>query len=115
MYDIVCTYVISCVYRIVTYVRDPDQIRGSHFLSFLQYSAALACCLLCAYYTALSVQTANQVGVCSVGPSSIARSGVWSGLLAPLTTATTGNIVASIKATGVRHSGVGRSAEVLRV
>ena len=29
-YDIVCAYSISCVYRIVTYVRDPDQIRGSH-------------------------------------------------------------------------------------
>ena len=50
MYDIVCVYVISCVYRIVTYVRDPDQIRGSHFLSFLHYFGCtcvlLVVCLL---------------------------------------------------------------------
>ena len=84
-YDIVCVYRISCVYRIVTYVRDPDQLRGSHFLSFLQYSVALAVLVLCAYCTSVSVQTASQAGVCSVGLSLIVRSGVWSSLLAPLT------------------------------
>ena len=79
-YDIVCTCRISCVYRIVTYVRDPDQLRGSHFLSFLQYCAALAVLVLCAYYTSVSVQTASQAGVCSVGLPLAVRSGVWSSL-----------------------------------
>ena len=79
-YDIVCLCRISCVYRIVTYVRDPDQLRGSHFLSFLQYCAALAVLVLCAYCTSVSVQTAGQVGVWSVGPSLVVRSGVWSDL-----------------------------------
>ena len=41
--------------------------------------------VLCAYYTSVSVQTANQIGVCSVGLSLVDRSGVWCSLLAPLT------------------------------
>ena len=79
-YDIVCVYRISCAYYIVTYVRDPDQIRGSHSLSFLPYSAALAVLVLCAYCTSVSVQTANRIGVSSVGLSLVVRSGVWSSL-----------------------------------
>ena len=41
--------------------------------------------VLCAYCTSVSVRTAGQVGVWSVGPSLVARSGVWSSLGAPLT------------------------------
>ena len=48
-YDMVCTYRISCVYCIVTYVRDPDRFRGSHYLSFrgtVLHLRARAVCLL---------------------------------------------------------------------
>ena len=43
-YDIACTCMISCVYCIVTYVRDPDRFRGSHYLSFYSTLLQLACC-----------------------------------------------------------------------
>ena len=87
-YDIVSVYRISCVYRIVTYQlvrKRPGSNPRLSLSSFLQYSAALAVLVLCAYCTSVSVQTASQAGVCSVGLPLAVRSGVWSSLLAPLT------------------------------
>ena len=77
VHDIVC--VLHCYLR-----KRPGPYRCSHFSKLPRYCAALACCVLCAYCTSVSVQTANRIGVCSVGLLLVARSGVWSSLIAPL-------------------------------
>ena len=81
----VCVQNIVCVPHCYLRKRPGSNPRFS-LLSFLQYSAALAVLVLCAYCTSVSVQTASQAGVCSVGLPLAVRSGVWSSLLAPLTT-----------------------------
>ena len=78
VHDIVC--VLHCYLR-----KRPGPYRCSHFSKLSRYCAALACCVLCAYCTSVSVQTANRIGVCSVGLLPVVRSGVWSSLWAPLT------------------------------
>ena len=49
-YDIARACMISCVYCIVTYVRDPGRFRGSHYLSFHGTVLHLraVCCVLTA-------------------------------------------------------------------
>ena len=80
----VCIHNVVCVPH--CYLRKRPGPKPRFSLSKL---STLACCTcgaaLCAYYTTVSVQTANQIGVCSVGLSLVDRSGVWSSLLAPLT------------------------------
>ena len=73
VHDIVC--VLHCYLR-----KRPGPVPRFSLTKLSRYCAAARVLVLCAYCTSVSVQTAGQVGVWSVGPSLVVRSGVWSGL-----------------------------------
>ena len=102
-YDIACTCMISCVYCIVTYVRDPDRFRGSHYLSFHGTVLHLraSCCVLTAPRF-LFRQPVRSVSGQLVLPW-------WRDLGSGAVCKLPLQVVVTKVATGVRHRGVERS------